>query len=102
METKQHPLINKIDSKHYDTVDGEPAIKRFERKYSVKQLAAWAMISAAKYDDPARANKGQVEADARKSKTYHDYYEMLMSIPYALWNTSAEKAYNIMNWDMQY
>jgi len=75
-----HPLINP-DSPHYDSIEGlDPAIQRFERDETVKDLMAWAKITKRKYDDPGRANKGQQDKDIRKSKTYGDYYEMLRSL----------------------
>jgi len=94
MEIK-HPLINKIDSEHYDS-KGKPAIADFEDKYTVGELMVWAKITKAKYEHPARAAKGQVEADKRKAKTYGDYYEFLSEIAkYSLpiKNMVASKAY---------
>ena len=100
----QHPLINRIDSKHYDS-KGEPAIKQFEREFTVGELLAWAKITKAKYDHPARASKGQVEADRRKSKTYGDYYEFLLAIvrksPHFK-DISAERAYSILEIELEY
>ena len=100
----KHPLINRVDSKHYDSA-GEPAIKQFEREYTVGELMAWAKITKAKYDHPARANKGQVEADKRKSKTYGDYYEFLLEIarrsPHFK-DVSAERAYSVLGYELEY
>ena len=93
----KHPLISK-DGAHYSSTK-EPAIKQFEREFTVGELLAWAKITKAKYDHPARANKGQVEADRRKSKTYGDYYEFLLGIvrksPHFK-DISAERAYDIL------
>ena len=96
MEPEWHPLINKIDSPHYDTVQKEPTIKRFERQYTVRKLMDWAEITAAKYADPARANKGEEESDKRKHKTYIDYFNTLLSLALkdpSVLEMSAEKAY---------
>ena len=101
---KNHPLINRIDSKHYDSA-GEPAIKQFEREYTVGELMAWAKITKAKYDHPARAAKGQEESDKRKSITYGNYYEMLLEIvrkgPHFR-DISAERAYKVLGYEWQY
>ena len=75
----RHPLINKTDSSHYDST-GKPAIVDFEERYTVEELMVWAKITKAKYDHPARAAKGQIEADKRKSDTYESYYIMLSLI----------------------
>ena len=74
-----HPLINKKDSPHYDSTE-EPAIQRFERKHSIQKLIDWAEITAEKYRDPARANKGEIEKDKRKLKSYTNYYNFLRSL----------------------
>ena len=73
----KHPVINKIDSKHYDSFNKEPTILRFEKKYSLHELAIWAKITAEKYIDPGRKAKGQEEADQRKYETYKNYYDFL-------------------------
>ena len=95
-ELELHPLINKTDSPHYDSSGEETSIERFERKYTVTQLMNWAEITKAKYDDPGRKNKGEAEADVRKSATYYNYYQMLRSLILKYPQTaemSAEKAY---------
>lgn len=74
-----HPLLNDNDSPHYQS-EGEPAIVRFERKYTVTQLMNWAEITKEKYNDPGRKNKGEVEKDIRKLKTYDNYFKMLESL----------------------
>lgn len=90
-----HPLINKRDSSHYDS-QKEPAIKRFERKYSVRDLMAWAKITKAKYRDEGRKQKGEVEADKRKYETYNNYYNMLKDLTksdHTIFDVSPEQAY---------
>ena len=100
----KHPLINKIDSSHYDSTK-TPAILDFEREYTTGELRAWAKLSKAKYEHPARANKGQVESDKRKAKTYSDYYDMLNDVitryPY-LADVSAVTAYDILKYRWEY
>ena len=58
-----------------------------------------------KYEHPARAAKGQVEADKRKAKTYADYYAFLVDIavnyPW-LKDVSAVRAYEILGIEMEY
>ena len=105
MELKIHPLINLKDSSHYDSHGGEPAIVRFERKYTVSQLMAWAEITKAKYDDPGRKNKGQIEADIRKSESYDRYFHMLYAIiekNSELGEVTPEKAYEALNMQWRY
>jgi hypothetical protein len=100
----QHPLINKTDSAHYDSTK-TPAILDFERLYSISDLRAWSKLNVAKYEHPARKNKGQVEADRRKAKTYRDYYTFLTGIiskyP-ALSEVTAVTAYEALDYEMQY
>ncbi len=100
----QHMLINKIDSKHYDSQE-TPAILDFERTYTVSQLMVWSMLTLAKYEHKGRATKGQVEADIRKAKTYRDYYEFLKDIitkyP-TLGDITAVNAYDILKYKMIY
>lgn len=101
-----HPLINNIDSKHYQTVDlpkDKTTIEDFENDYSVRDLIAWAKITAAKYRHPSRAKKNQIEADKRKEKTYIDYYNMLRALAVkdpTILEMTAQKAYekHDMNW----
>lgn len=103
-ELQQHPLINNMDSKHYQSSE-EPAIVRFERKYSVQKLMAWAEITMEKYADPARAVKGQKEADIRKYETYKAYYNMLLGLVFkdnSILEISAEKAYKKMGIEWSY
>jgi len=99
-----HPLINKKDSPHYDSVE-EPSILRFERRFTVGELMAWAKITSAKYSDAGRANKGQVEADKRKLATYENYYDFLKDIvtryPH-LKDVSAVTAYDILGLKLEY
>jgi len=103
-QTIRHPLINLVDSAHYDSKE-TPAILDFERTYSVTDLRAWAKITLAKYVHPARANKGEVEKDKRKAKTYRDYYEFLDTIikkyP-ALAEVTAVTAYDTLGYMMEY
>ena len=101
---RQQPLINKLYGRHYDAT-GTPAICDFERLYTVQELMAWAKISKAKYEHPARATKGQKEADVTKAQTYDDYYKMLKSIaecgPHIVHET-AEEAYKIVGYEWEY
>ena len=100
----KHPLINKQDSGHYDSTK-TPAILDFERVYNLTDLRAWAKITLAKYEHPARANKGQIEADKRKAKTYRDYFNFLDTIikkypPLA--DITAVNAYDALGYKMEY
>jgi len=100
----KHPLINKVDSSHYDSAE-EPSIKKFERKYSITKLMYWAELTLAKYEDAGRASKGQVEADKRKADTYRAYHLFLGNIVEGfpeLQSTSALKVYEILNIDLEY
>jgi len=100
----KHPLINKIDSPHYDSVE-EPAIKRFERVYTITKLMYWAELSCAKYRDAGRANKGQAEADERKADTYKNYQLFLRNILQdfpELADTPALEVYGLLNIKLEY
>ena len=104
MQKIKHPLINKADSAHYDSTK-TPAILDFERQYSIADLRAWAKITLAKYEHPARANKGQVAADVRKAQTYRDYYHFLDIIikkypPLA--DVTCVNAYDALGYEMEY
>ncbi len=98
-----HPLINPLSS-HYDSTD-EPTIQRFERLYSINKLIGWAEITAAKYRDPARKAKGQIELDKTKLKTYENYFHFLQSLvlkdPSVL-EMTANKAYKKHNIKWRY
>jgi len=77
---ENHPLTNREDSPHYFSSGSESTIERFECKYTVSQLIAWAEITEAKYNDPGRKNKGQEEKDIRKALSYKRYKEMLQEL----------------------
>ena len=97
-------LINKEDSSHYDS-EKTPAILDFERLYSISDLRAWSKLNVAKYEHPARANKGQVDADKRKAKTYRDYHIFLTGIVSkypALSEVTAVNAYEALGYKMEY
>ena len=99
-----HPLINKIDSAHYDS-DEEPTIKKFERKYTVTKLMYWAEITLAKYEDKGRETKGQGDADKRKADTYRAYHLFLTNIVEdfpELQSTCALDVYRILNIELEY
>ena len=103
-QTIAHPLINKIDSVHYDS-EKTPAILDFERLYSISDLRAWSKLSVAKYRHLGRANKGQIESDKRKAKTYSDYYVFLTGIVTkypALSEVTAVNAYEALGYEMEY
>jgi len=100
----KHPLMNKTDSTHYDSKE-TPAILDFERTYSLTDLRAWAKITLAKYEHPARAAKGQIEADKRKAKTYRDYFNFLDTIikKYPpLSDVTAVNAYDALGYKLEY
>jgi hypothetical protein len=100
----KHPLINKIDSPHYDSTK-TPAILDFERVYSMSDLRAWAKLSLAKYEHPSRSNKGQVASDERKAQTYRDYFNFLDTIikKYPpLTDITAVTAYEALDYKMEY
>ncbi len=74
---KEHPLLNK-DSSHYSMVDGVEAIERMEQMYSIEELMIWAKMTAMKYRLRI-GKKDDVSKEAKKIKTYEDYYEYLKS-----------------------
>lgn len=103
-ELELHPLINKDHSPHYASTE-EPAIQRFERKFTVQKLINWAEISLEKYLDPARKNKGEVDADKTKAETYRNYMFMLKGLVISnpnLLNMSAENAYKKVGIEWRY
>jgi len=71
----QHPLKNP-DSKHYQMIDGIESIERIEQMYSVKDLMAWAKITAMKYRLRI-GNKDNIHQEATKIKGYEAYYKHL-------------------------
>lgn len=75
----EHPLLNP-DSSHYAMADGVEAIQRLEQMYSKEELQNWANISAMKYRLRI-GNKDDVAKEARKIKTFEDYYLYLEEKP---------------------
>ncbi len=103
-EKDLHPLINKKGAPHWDSEE-EPAIQRFERIFTVSKLMGWAEITKAKYDDPARKNKNEEEADVIKSATYSNYYHMLQGLILkspSILEMSAAKAYEALGISWRY
>ena len=105
LKTPLQPLINKVDSPHYNPDKKETTIERFERRHTVRDLLAWATITKEKYMDPLRKNKGEEEKDIRKALTYKNYAEMLNSLieksPSAA-EMSAEAVYKTLNIKWRY
>ena len=73
----KHPLLNE-DSKHYCMVDGVDSIDIMELLYTTEELATWAKISAFKYR-LRLGHKDEVTKEAKKIKTYEDYYLYLQN-----------------------
>ncbi len=73
-----HPLLNRVDSVHYDG-DGKPAIFEMEEYLSVREMIGFCAGSIFKYK-ARQGRKGQDEADARKIGTYVAYQEELIKL----------------------
>jgi len=99
----KHPLINP-DSSHYDST-AKSAIEEFEETYSIEELLAWSKLTKAKYDHPARAAKGQVESDKRKSETFSNYMKLLNEIvdtQRSLLQATPQVAYHTLGYNIEY
>lgn len=107
MIKKPHPLVNKVDSKHYNenVEPGEKTtIEIFEEKYTVRQLHDFSMITEDKYAQ-RMGRKDDVEKEARKLETYGAYKDMLKEIitkyP-SLADLTAKTAYTHLEYDWIY
>jgi hypothetical protein len=94
----KHPLINR-NSSHYDA-GGKPAISILEREMSIQELIAWCKGNIRKYQ-LRRNYKGQYESDLKKEETYREYMLFLAELPVDC-SMSAEKAYKLLNLEMEY
>ena len=107
MERQPHPLVNKIDSKHYneDIEPGEKTtIEKFEEKYTIRQLYNFAMITEDKYFE-RMGRKDDVDKEERKMTSYLNYKTMLKEIidkyP-TLADMTAKTAYNHLHYNWIY
>ena len=98
-EPDLHPLINK-NSNYYNEAGKKTGIEEFEETYSVRDIMAWARITAHKYRLDGRKGKGEQDKDIIKEATYTNYHNMLKALvikDHTIFEMSPSAAYKRLN-----
>lgn len=76
---KQHPLINRVDSSHYDTEDGTSLIEEVEKTYTIREVLGFVTINLDKYHHRLGL-KDDVDREFRKIDSYKNYHIELIKL----------------------
>lgn len=98
-----HPLINKVDSAHYDREDGRSAIEELEKQLTIREMIGFCEGNIFKYKF-RMGEKDPTAKEYRKIKTYENYLKLLHELVYKLKNDTyyVNIAYKLCNIHLLY